>query len=209
MANLKDKLKEDARRRLEKETGGNVTLRGNEIVETTQGQQQKTEADARRRRQELIAEQPGEFAQATQAFSRGLGQRIGIEQVGAQNRLAQLAARRGIAGSGVELAGAQALSAAGAAQFTGSLANFQSQLSLAQQQERSALRAGEFDFMNRIVELGMMQDFEREMAEFEAQLAQDQQSAGFLGGAFNIGFDFLLSRIPGGKQAKDAATGRR
>lgn len=135
------------------------------------------------------AERAGEFEQARRGFTSGLRQQLGAGVAGAQRQFTQQAGRRGLAFSGVEQAGLQAVTAAGQQQFARSLADFETRLSLARQQEESRFRQAEFEFMARLKELGVKADLEKEILAFQARLASD-----------SAGLDFMKDMVSAGTQ---------
>ena len=132
----------------------------------------------------VIERQQQDFPSLVRQFSQQLNVELG-QQVGqAQRQFEQQAGRRGLAFSGVEQAGLQAVRAQGQQQFARSLGEFEQQLGQFFAQERAAVQAGEFDFTRTIFQMFQQHDFDREIAQFQADIAADKQRSTMWGGIF-------------------------
>jgi hypothetical protein len=140
-----------------------------------------------RKRADLLRAQKSQFEQSRRAFQERLNLALGAQVGQARKGFVQAAGRRGLTGSGVEQAGVQAVRAAGQQQFAQSLGEFETKLSLAQEQERSQFRGRSFDFLARIATMAAQTDFEKELLRFQAQIAADAQKSQQFGNMLNLG----------------------
>jgi len=131
-------------------------------------------------RQQMLVQQEQEAAEARRGALVGIGRQLGT----ARGVFQRSAGRAGLTGSGIEQAGLQALQAASA----NTLQEFEGKLRLAQQAERSAFRQQSFQYLQSMNQMFIQADLERDMMEFQAQLAANQQQAGWLQGILSTGF---------------------
>lgn len=158
-----------------------------------------------RLRGQLLDRQRTEFDEARRQAQQQIGRRVGQELGTARRNLTQALGQRGFAGPGgaqpLEQQAQIQLAAAGAQQIAQDIGQFETNLQLAQQQERAAFARGEFNFLSNLVNLSARADIEREMLRFQAQVAADRQSAGFfndlLGSAAQLVGGPLIGAIGG------------
>jgi len=151
------------------------------------GQYNKARGFFAQGRRDLLKRQREDAQTLRSGFKQNLALALGARQAQAREGFRQAAGRAGLAGSGVEQAGLQTVAAAGQQQYAQSLGEFESRLAELQSRERAALDQGELNFVTSLYKMSVQADLEKELAQFQADIAANQQSALQLGNILNVG----------------------
>ena len=123
-------------------------------------------------------------------FRQGLRQQIGFGMSGQLRGLEQTMGRRGLTGSGLEYAGEAALRAGAEQSYIGGVADFETAMAQQMGQERSQFVSAEFDFFRELYKMDYNQTLQKQLLQFQYQLAQKYDSSGwekFFGAVAELG----------------------
>ncbi len=133
----------------------------------------------------LIQKQVRDRQRQAGVISRAANVAIGQQVAQAQGQFQSSAGRRGLAFSGVEQAGIQAINAAGAGQVASTVAGAQAELFEAQRRELEAFDQGVFNFTTGLFTMAQQAKFQQQILQFQHGLIDnnDWQFWSELGGS--------------------------
>jgi hypothetical protein len=118
----------------------------------------------------LVQKQALDRQRQAGVISRAANVAIGQQVAQAQAQFQSSAGRRGLAFSGVEQAGIQAINAAGAGQVASTVAGAQAELFEAQRREIEAFERGVFNFITGMFTLAQQAAFQQQLLRFQHDL---------------------------------------
>ena len=124
-------------------------------------------------RMQIAQRQANELKFQPQQFADIVNRSVSVSTAAAQGQARQLAARRGLAFSGIEQGVAGNVAAAGAAQQAAGVGELVASLQSAQQRERAAFDQGAFAFMNDFITRQDLGNLSEHSARLQNQFAAD------------------------------------
>jgi len=153
----------------------------------------RTELETAFKEQQLLDKSIGHFDQFRQNFIQGGQRALGQRLAGEQASAAQFATRRGLGGSGIEQRVSGAVRAGGQAEFAKGLASLDNEILRLETEARQFFAKGEFDFMHQMLFAAQRQDFESDMASFQAAVAAGQTGGVNWGSIFTAAATIIAS----------------
>lgn len=191
---------------------------GKAFLHQKQKEEQEAIAAEERKRQAAFKKRYGEFTELQKGWYEGLGpkfrqglrQQIGFGMSGQLRGLEQTMGRRGLTGSGLEYAGEAALRAGAEQSYIGGVADFETAMAQQMGQERSQFVSAEFDFFRELYKMDYNQTLQKQLLQFQYQLAQKYDSSGwekFFGAVAELGGTLGAAYLMGPVAPVAAATG--